>query len=171
MKDKLLTKQELKKAEEIFSSFGTKFILNWTQAELKKYRSKPVVIPAGNYGFFVGNFIIKGETKDSWKVEQFDNKLIHRFMSKQNAILYCLLDTTQRYNLANELLQLDEKLGNLHNNIVLYEQNMRRTKDKLKHAVLLSRYVDVKTQYKFYNKFLKKTLNSAKYLKFGNTPL
>jgi len=168
MKGKLHTKKEFENAEQVFTNFGTKYLIDWTQQELKKFRTEPVVIPAGNYGFLVGTYKIIGQSNDCWRVEQLDNTWIHSFISKQNAILFCLLEITNKQKMANELLQLDHKLGNLLNDVKIYKHILDKSKDKQKNAIILSRYTDAKAQCKINYEFLKKTLNSAKYLKFGN---
>jgi hypothetical protein len=75
------------------------------------------------------------------------------------------------YSRANELLELDTKIGRLDNNIKYYEFGLRRaekTGNKVKYTILLNRYIDAKIQRRLFNNNLKKTLNSAKYINFGN---
>ena len=171
MKGNSLTKKQFNEAKTVFAEFGTKYLINWTKKELKHYRTQPVVIPHGNHGFFIGSYKVTGITKECWAVEQLDYRHIHDFISKQSAILFCLLKVTNRQQMANELLLIDNKLGNLDNDIAQYQHTLQTSKDKLKLGVVLNRYIDAKLQRRAYLNILKKTLNSAKYLNFGNKPL
>ena len=171
MKDKSSTKKQYFEAERVFVHYGTKYLINWTQKELVRYREEPVVIPNGNYGFLVGKFKVTGLNKHSWKVEQLDGKHINTFTSKQNALLFCLLEVSKKYSAANELLLLDIKLGNLENDMYNYKHIISDSKDKFKSNTVLHRLLDAKSQFRTYTMFLKKTLNSAKYMNFGNYTL
>ena len=83
-------KSDFTRAQETFVDFSTRYIKNWTERELRKYINEPVVIPTGDYGFFVGPYRIKGQTKSCWTVTQADGRHVHNFVSKSNAILHCL---------------------------------------------------------------------------------
>jgi len=163
-------KSNFDNAQEIFVEFGTKYLKNWTQQNLKKYRDQPVVIPIGDYGFFIGPYKISGKSKNCWTLEQIDGQHIHDFVSKSHAILYCLNEIKNRPN-AIEILELDRQLGKLDNDIQFYKHRLETTKNKFKNTVILNRYIDAKLQRRYVLNILKKTLISAKYLKFGNTPL
>lgn len=154
------------KVQETFVFFSTKFLKNWTDKQLKKYVNEPVVIPVGNHGFFVGPYRITGITKNCWTVNQLDNKHVHDFVTKTNAILFCLR-SMQNSNRAKEILDLDKKLGKLDNDIAFYKHTVDTTRDKLKNAIALNRYIDAKLQRRNVLNILKKTLISAKYLNFG----
>jgi hypothetical protein len=167
-------KFEFEQAQDAFATFGTRYIKNWTQQELKKYRSEPVVIPVGDYGFFIGPYIVEGIHKECWHVRQVDDRNVGDFINKSAAILYCLYSTVHKYSLANELLDLDSKLGRLHANIKNYEFSLAKAEkrnDLTKSTIMLNRYIDAKMQHRTYNNILKKTINSAKYLNFGKQPL
>lgn len=160
-------KSSFELAQKVFVNEGTKYLKNWTLKELKKYRTEPVVIPTGSYGFLVGHFSVTGINKTCWEVAQIDNKLVHNFFDKKTAILYCLYETTKRYDKANELILLDGKIGRLNNSIKHYQRILDRSKDKHRKLAVLNRYVDAKFLLREYSDILKKTLNSAKYLNFG----
>lgn len=168
MKEKSFSKKQLTETENIFVNFGTKYLLNWTKKELNKYKEEPVVIPIGEYGFLVGKYKVFGLAKNCWKVETLDGNYVNSFVTKKNALLYCLLEVSKKHSLANEILFLDIKLGNLENDILSYNNILIKSKDKLKTNAILHRLIDAKSRYRSYSIFLKKTLNSAKYLNFGN---
>ena len=77
-KDAFITKRksDLDNARTAFTEFGINYIQSWTKQELAKYRAQPVVIPIGDYRFFVGPFQILGLHQHCWSVEQFDGKFI-----------------------------------------------------------------------------------------------
>ena len=79
--------------------------------------------------------------------------------------------SVKKYSAANELLLLDIKLGNLENDMYNYKHIISHSKDKFKSNTVLHRLLDAKSQFRTYTMFLKKTLNSAKYMNFGNYTL
>ena len=163
-------KLEFSQAQEIFSLVGIKYIKEWTDKQLKTYVNEPVVIPVGSYGFLVGPYKIQGKNDTCWAVEQQDGKIIHNFVSKSNAILYCL-KLTKNFGAATELLELDRQLGKLDRDIEFYQYTIRHAKNDFKVQNALNRCANAKMQRRAVSNILKKTLISAKYLKFGNTPL
>jgi hypothetical protein len=75
------------------------------------------------------------------------------------------------YSAAAELLELDRQLGRLDKDMEFYKPTIKNAKNDFKHETALNRYNDAKMQRRAVYSILKKTLISAKYLKFGNTPL
>ncbi len=163
-------KTEFTQAQETFVDFGTQYIKNWTQQQLKKYINEPVVIPIGNYGFFVGRYLIKGQTKTCWTVSQRDGKHVHDFVTKSNAIMYCLKSMQNKANCV-DILELDRQLGKLDNDIAFYKHTIQYTKNGFKNTVALNRYIDASHQRRAILNILQKTLISAKYYNFGKQPL
>jgi hypothetical protein len=168
-------KSDLAQAQQAFADFGVKYITEWTQQELKRYRTQPVVIPNGSHGFFVGPYVIDGVHSECWLVKSTTNDTsMFAFISKPAAIFYCLYNIKQKYNQATELLQLDTKLGRLDSDLRNYEYAIHAAQkkgDRVKSAIMLNRYIDAKMQRQAFQKIMKKTLNAAKYLNFGNKPL
>jgi hypothetical protein len=163
-------KSEFTKAQAVFVNFSTEYIKNWTNGRLKHYVDQPVVIPVGDYGFLIGPYKIDSKSKNCWRTEQADGKHIHDFVSRSNAVVYCLREIQNRPD-AREILELDRQLGKLDNDIAFYEHTLKTTKNQFKNITILNRYIDAKLQRRNVLNILKKTLNLAKYLKFGNTPL
>lgn len=163
-------KLEFNQAQEIFATVGIKYIKEWTNKQLKLFKNQPVVIPNGNYGFLVGPYRIQGKNNTCWTVEQQDGQHLHDFVSKSNAILYCLIAMKNYYSAA-ELLELDRQLGKLDRDIDFYEYTIKNAKNEFKVETALNRCADARMQRRSVLNILKKTLISAKYLKFGNTPL
>ena len=163
-------KNELDQAQELFATVGTKYIKEWTDKQLKTYINEPVVIPVGSYGFLIGPYRIQGKNSTCWRVEQQDGRVLHDFVSKSNAILYCI-KSMKNYSAAAELLELDRQLGKLDRDIEFYQHTIKNAKNDFKIETALNRCADAKMQRRSVSNILKKTLISAKYLKFGNTPL
>jgi len=163
-------KFEFSQAQELFATVSTKYIKEWTDKQLKNYVNEPVVIPVGNYGFLVGPYRIEGKHASCWAVEQQDGKLVHNFVSKSNAILYCL-KAMKNYSTAAELLELDRQLGKLDRDIDFYQHTIKHAKNEFKVETAQNRCADARMQRRSVYIILKKTLILAKYIKFGNTPL
>ena len=169
MKGASITKRKFDDARDAFTDFGLNYIQSWTKQELAKYRSEPVVIPVGDYRFFVGPFQIQGVHKQCWKVSQIDDKHTHDFVDKITAILYCLYETRGQYAHSSYLLELDKKIGKLSSDIAYYENALYAKKtDNFKKDVAFNRLSHAKMQRKDTVKILKKTLISAKYFNFRN---
>jgi len=163
-------KFEFSKAQELFATISTKYIKEWTDKQLKNYINEPVVIPIGNYGFLIGPYRVQGKHVTCWCVEQQDGKHLHDFVSKTNAILYCI-KLMKNSSTAAELLELDRQIGKLDRDIDFYEHTLKITKNKFKIETAQNRCINAKMQRQSVYNTLKKTLILAKYLKFGNTPL
>ena len=163
-------KTEFSQAQELFATVSTQYIKEWTDKQLKTYVNEPVVIPVGSYGFLVGPYQIQGKHTSCWTVRQQDGHHLHDFVSKSNAILYCL-KAMKNYAKAAELLELDRQLGKLDKDIDFYQHTIRNAKNEFRVETALNRCADARMQRRSVYNILKKTLISAKYLKFGNTPL
>ena len=163
-------KLEFSQAQELFATASTKYIKEWTDKQLKTYVNEPVVIPVGSYGFLVGPYRIQGKTSTCWRVEQQDGRVLHDFVSKSYAILYCV-QLMKNYPAATELLELDRQLGRLDRDIEFYQYTIKNAKNDFRVETALNRCTDARMQRRAVLNILKKTLISAKYLKFGNTPL
>jgi hypothetical protein len=164
-------KSELDLARDLFTDLGLRYLKFWTQQELAKYRTEPVVIPVGDYRFFIGPYQINGVHQQCWAVTQFDDKHIHDFVDRTTAILYCVYATKRHYTQANHLLDLDYKVGRLELDIKHYEWTLKassKRKDMLKYDIVLNRCINAKMQRRELIDILKKTLISAKYLNFRN---
>jgi hypothetical protein len=163
-------KLNLKLAQDIITDLGVLYLKKWTDIELKKYKNKPIVIPTGPYGFLVGQYKISGVNKECWQVSNINDDIIHNFINKTNAIIYCLLLVTKKYLLAQELLNLDLRIGKLDADIHIYERYLKtkRNKDDLKYSIMLNRCIDAKFKKAPLVKNLTKTINLAKYINFGN---
>lgn len=171
MKAKSHSRKKFSKIEQKAVNQAANYVIDWTKKELKKFITKPVVIQIGDYGFNVGKYNITGTSKRCWSVQNNDGFHIHNFLSKTNAILFCLCETTNSFIAAKELLDIDSKIGRLENDLAQYRYHLSTSKDKFKTELYLNRYLDASYQYKAHSDILKKTLKLAKYTKFGNQTL
>ena len=87
MKKVALSTKEEKVLTDIVLTLGVTYLKRFTKKELNKFKNKPVIIPSGDYRFFVGPYVVNGLQKDCWQVK-LDGRLIHNFLSKINAFLY-----------------------------------------------------------------------------------
>ena len=168
-KARLSTKQE-KALADVVLNLGVAYIKRFTNNELNKFKNKPVVIPIGNYRFFVGPYEVKGVHKDCWEVTR-DGQYIHNFLSKLNAILYCISCTRNQYEQSCEIKKWDNRLGNLNTDLIHYARHIKIEQargDIEKKEMLTNRYIDAKLQQKHAVANLQKTINSAKYNNFRN---
>jgi hypothetical protein len=164
-------KSEIDLARQLFTDLGLQYLKHWTQQEIARYRTEPVVIPIGDYRFFVGPYQVVGTHLYCWTVTQFDDKHIHNFVDKITAILYCMYATRGHFGQAEKLLELDNKIGKLDLDIKNYESTMKlssKRHDMLKYDIVLNRCINAKIQRRELINILKKTLISAKYLNFRN---
>jgi hypothetical protein len=85
-----------------------------------------------------------------------------------------MYNVDQKYSKAEEIYFIDSMLGKLSNDLLFYEnslQHSEKSKNKLKEYITLNRYTEAKFKRKEFLNLLKKTLISAKYMKFGKQPL
>jgi hypothetical protein len=164
-------KSEIDLARQLFTDLGLQYLKHWTQQEIARYRTQPVVIPIGDYRFFVGPYQVLGAHSHCWTVTQFDDRHVHDFIDKITAILYCMYATRGQFGQAEKLLELDNKIGKLDLDIKNYESTMKlssKRHDMLKYDIVLNRCINAKIQRRELINILKKTLISAKYLNFRN---
>ena len=156
MKKVALSTKEEKVLTDIVLTLGVTYLKRFTKKELNKFKNKPVIIPSGDYRFFVGPYVVNGLQKDCWQVT-LDGRLIHNFLSKINAFLYCV--------------EWDNKLGNLTSDILYYEKHIKLATDCGdidRKEIIVNRYIDARLQQTYAQDKLQKTINSAKYNNFRN---
>mgnify|MGYP000235842570 CR=1 FL=1 len=129
MKKAALSTKNEKELRDIVLNLGVAYIKRFTNNQLNTFRNKPVVIPLGDYRFFVGPYEIKGIHKDCWEVTR-DRQLVHCFLSRLNAILYCLSCIKDLYTQSRNILEYDTKLGNLNSDLQHYTKNIRVAQDR-----------------------------------------
>jgi hypothetical protein len=146
------------------------YINQWTEHEVNSISIRdrmPYIYPIDNLGFIIGHYRILNN-KGEWQVRTAD-KLIHSFTEKLSAIFYVLCELTKRYKLSNNLLLADKTVGRLRNDMVHYEASVKRAKvnkDYDRADIWTARLQDATVQLQMANTELRKSLNTAKYIKY-----
>lgn len=147
------------------------YISRWTEQELQTISNKenmPYIWPIDNLGYVIGHYRVLNN-KGSWQVRDPENNLIHAFTEKLSAVFYVLCDLTKRYNLARSLMTADAEVNRLRNDMIHYEASVKRAKTKKDYEKLdicKARLYDANIKLQTANQELRKSLNSAKYIKY-----
>lgn len=162
--------RDLAKAKK-FVEATAMYISRWTEQELQSISNKenmPYIWPIDNLGFVIGHYRVLNN-RGIWQVRDQDNILIHAFTEKLSAVFYVLCDLTQRYNLARNLRNADTEVNRLRNDMIHYEASVKRAKaakDFDKADIWKARLYDANIRLQVANQELRKSLNSAKYIKY-----
>lgn len=169
------TKKESLDAEALNAaiSITAKYLNQWTEHQVNSLSIKdkmPYIWPLDNLGYLIGHYRVLNN-KGEWQVRNQHNVLIHTFTEKLSAVFYVLCELTKRYKLSENLLLADRTVGRLKNDIVHYENSVKRAKvnkDYVSVDIWAARLNDVLLQLQTANIELQKSLTRAKYIKFGN---
>ena len=147
------------------------YISQWTEQELQtitKNERMPYIWPIEGVGYIIGHYRVLNN-KGSWQVRTRENDLIHAFSEKLSAIFYVLCEVTKRYRLSHNLLLADQTVNKLRNDIVYYEASIKRAKTAKKYDdvdIWKARLGEAILKLTVANEELRKTLTSAKYIKY-----
>lgn len=148
-----------------------RYVSNWTEQEVHKLSTNtkmPYIWPIEGVGFIIGHYRVLNN-KGSWQVRTNDNELIYAFSEKLSAIFYALCEQTKRYRLSYNLLLADQTVNKLRNDIVYYEASIKRAKTTKKYDnvdIWKARLGEATLKLTVANEELRKTLTSAKYIKY-----
>jgi hypothetical protein len=162
--------QDLAKAKK-FIEVTARYISHWTEQETHKIsvtNNMPYIWPIEGVGFIIGHYRVLNN-QGVWQVRDSDNVLIHNFTEKLSAVFYVLCELTKRYKLSQNLLLSDTNVNRLRNDIVHYEASIKRAKKIKKYDNLdiwKARLYDANLQLHSANRELRKSVNSAKYIKY-----
>jgi len=146
------------------------YINQWTEHQVNSLSIQdkmPYIYPIDGLGFIIGHYRILNY-KGEWQVRTHD-KLIHTFTEKLSAIFYVLCELTKRYNLSRNLLFADMDVGRFRNDITHYEASVKRAKVNKEYEkvdIWTARLHDATLRLQTANIELRKSLNSAKYIKY-----
>lgn len=151
---------------------AVKKIKHWTRKELfklidtqKKQDPRPLIVPIGNNLFLVGNYAIRQINNDWHMIYRYsDQELI--FVNKHAAIFYAICNQTQRWQLADQLLNYDQDINRLiveegRLKLRLFEANKK--KNYAMKDLYFNRYQETITQLAQRRMLMEKTLKLAKY--------
>jgi hypothetical protein len=162
--------QDLAKTKKIVEATAM-YISRWTEQELQtvsKKENMPYIWPIDNLGYVIGHYRVLNN-KGNWQVRDTDNVLIHTFTEKLSAVFYVLCDLTKRYNLARNLRAADANVNRLRNEVIHYEASVQRAKKSKNYDSLdiwKARLNEANLHLSYANQELRKSLNSAKYIKY-----
>jgi hypothetical protein len=146
------------------------YINQWTEHEVNSISIKdkmPYIYPIDNIGYIIGHYRVLNKNGE-WQVRTHD-KLVHVFTEKLSAIFYVLCELTRRYRLSNNILSADSNVGRLRNDTVHYETSAKRAKvnkEYEKYDIWVARLTEANLQLRIANTELRKSLNTAKYIKY-----
>lgn len=144
-------------------------IRRFTQAELDKLNQGPLPFcyQIGADTLIVGKYkIIKIDNK-CWRVMQGPDQLFD-FFNRKDAIFYCIAKHKKREDIAVEIQIADNLVGALEFDATLYRYRYRRAQESndLWNVELFSnKYTETMAKLEQAKKQLKKSLESAKYIK------
>jgi hypothetical protein len=128
----------------------------------------PYIYPIDNLGFIIGHYRVLNKSGE-WQVRTHSNALVHTFTEKLSAIFFVLCELTKRYKLSGNLLSADSSVGRLRNDIIHYEASIKRAKvnkEYDKADIWVARLTEANLQLRIANTELRKSLNTAKYIKY-----
>jgi hypothetical protein len=149
----------------------TLYLKTWTEQEFKNLthnQKLPVIWPLGSHGFLVGRKRIEKLNDFTWRVLDHNNDTEFDFSRRISAVFYCLTDQINKINLSREILRADWLVGKLELDVKTYANTMRKNikrKDYFRADLAELRLINCQFQLDSAIQELKKTLNTAKYLK------
>ena len=149
------------------TDLAQQYVQHWARTEAQKMVKDELVILPTKWGMQVGKYACKAKGKD-WHVHNAFDELVDVFTCKQSAVTYCILDQTNRFNMAWELLRQDTRISKLQQDKTYYTNRKvkaAKTKDSLVMDVLDARMSEVDSLLNLAEQDLEKTLIKAKYLK------
>lgn len=155
-------------------NIASEFVKLWIKEESKKILSyDPVIIPTKT-GYRVGKFNVAMIATQHWQVTDQFNEHPLSFSEKRSAVLYCILYQLNRYNKAQDVLQLDQAYSKLYTDFVYYEHCIRKAlkrSDMFTVDVTVARRDETKHKLEIAKNDLQKTLSQAKYIKIWDNRL
>lgn len=150
------------------TEFDIEKIKRFTHDQLEEYKKSDVP-----FCYQVGNDVLVGRCRvvkvdDScWRVFEKDQQIFD-FFKRKDAIFYCIALHQNKFNLALEIKELDEKLNRLEFEAIVLRQryNLAKKKnDDWKVDMYSARYTDIMGRIDHIKKELKKSIDLAKYIK------
>lgn len=164
-----MAKSFIKNANNLVAIVGMthQYVQNWSKAAAQKMIKEELIILPTAWGLQVGKYAVK-HVGVLWKVYNAFDEIIETFSCKQSAVAYCILDQTNRLNMARELRRQDTKISKLMQDQINYSNTLAiavRNTDKLTMDVITARMSESESLLTLARGDLDKTLQKAKYLK------
>jgi len=143
----------------------------WTEQQVQKISvndNTPYIWPLGQAGYAIGNRKIMCQ-QGAWNLYNTYDEREHVFDQKLSAVFYCLCEQKGYLRLARNIKNLDSEVNRLKNDIMHYEKSANRAMqnhqgDRV--AIWDARLFDAKLRLRNSSEQLRKSLNSAKYIKY-----
>jgi hypothetical protein len=149
---------------------AAQYISSWTHHEfsqLSKNKRIPLIWPLPTGGYRIGKFSVI-PAGGYWQLLDYNRELEHEFDGKQSAIFYCLCEQVHSYYLATQIKSADLEVKRLKNDLTHYETSKNRainSQDIIGISIWTARFEDARLRLETAQKTLKKSIESAKYLK------
>lgn len=145
-------------------------VRKWTKRELsellvnpKALSQTPLIIAFGNNNYLVGNYAISFR-KHSWQMIYRHNDEVIEFADRRAAIFYAVCQQSNRYEVANRILALDQNISWAENEMHRYKQRIKQCQQRRTQSELYGiRYQECQLRYQHSKFLLEKTLKMAKY--------
>jgi len=149
---------------------AAQYISSWTHrefAQLSKNKHIPLIWPLPSGGYRIGKlYVVPAE--GYWHLLDHNRELQHEFDSKQSAIFYCLCEQVHSDYLAAEIKSADSEVKRFKNDLIHYENSKNRAiknQNIIGISIWTARFEDARLRLELAQKTLKKSIESAKYLK------
>lgn len=142
----------------------------WALRELSvmsKNSAYPIIVQTGDRMYIIGAHELHHITERCYRVT-YDGRLVHDFFNQKAATLYCVCHKLGLSSLSLELLRLDQTLSKAESDFYTYATRLKsinKGTDDFKRQLWITRYTEAKGSVKIAREDLKKTLESAKYIK------
>jgi len=165
------TKKEYAKQAKQVIELTARFLGEWTEQQVQHIaitKQTPYIWPLGDSGYAIGNRRILSD-HGYWQLQDTVHEKVHVFDGKLSAIFYCLCEQKGYTKLSESIKSADAEVMKLKNDVVHYEASVERAiKSRKSDSINIwsARLLDAKLRLKHANSQLKKSLTSAKYIKY-----
>jgi hypothetical protein len=146
---------------------AAQYVQHWAQEEAQDMIKSNIVILPTKQGYQVGKYAVKNIDK-MWSVFNTFDELVDTFSCKQSAVVFCILNLKEKFNLAQELRRQDTRISKLaqdQTNYVFRRIKAVKQKDTLATDIIEARISETDSLLNLAREDLEKTLKQAKYLK------
>lgn len=138
-------------------------VADWTKKELEELQRNtklPICVPLQSGDYLVATYKVEKISSVCWRVEELE------FVDKRSAIFYCALMHLARVNDANELYEIDYKVGKLDLDKSAFRVRLDKAHesgDSFKIDLYSSRFDETKQKLVQAKQELEKSISRAKY--------
>ena len=165
------TKKEYAKQARDVIELTARFLGEWTEQQVQHIaitKQTPYIWPLGNSGYAIGNQRVLSD-HGYWQLQNSVHERVHVFDNKLSAIFYCLCEQKGYTKLSESIKSADAEVMKFKNDVIHYEASMERAiKSRKSDSINIwsARLFDARLRLKTANNHLKKSLTSAKYIKY-----